>query len=93
MGRNHLRKSKRQAIIDEDLSGTKANYSDTRSLGWHDDLAHLSDDEHTPDFPSPQGPNPIELIDRIERTRTRDCDKFDRTYEHWGIFPGKQLKF
>lgn len=93
MGRHHLKKAKRQAIIDEDLSGTKDNYEDTRSLGWCDDLAHLSDDEHTPEFPTPQGPNPVELINRLQRDRTRDCDKFDRTYEHWGIWPGKQLKF
>lgn len=93
MGRHHLKKSKRQAIIDEDLTGAKDNYEDTRSLGWYGDLASLSDEEHTPEFPSPQGPNPIELIDRIERDNLRRADEFDRTYERWGIFPGRRLKF
>lgn len=93
MGGPHLNKKDRQAMIDEDLTGTKDNYIDTHSTGWCSDLSHLSDNEHTPEFPDPQGPNPIELIDRIERSRCASQDEFDRRYMLWGNRVGKQLKF
>jgi len=92
MGREHLKPKQIQDLIDEELCGYRqVDYE--QSTGWCSAIASLYDEEHTPDFPTPQGPNPIELIDRIQRTQVRDADKFDRTYEHWGVFPGKSLKF
>ena len=91
MSRSHLTKEERQALIDKDLRGSKDNYFDTHSIGWCD--RHCDLDEHTPDFPDPQGPDIRRLISDTERQRVLSADKFDRHYERWGIWPGKQLKF
>ena len=92
MGREHLKPKQIQDLIDEELCGYRqVDYE--QSTGWCSAIASLYDEEHTPEFPSPQGPNIHDLINEAERSRCLTQDKFDRFYGRRDNAAGKSLKF